>query len=259
MRNVSLRIVIPTFNRSERIARLLSLLGRASEDCRLEIVVVDDFSRKEEREALGALAKKYQKVRFVFLSRNTGGGGARNSGALLNGAVKWVWFVDDDDVVSSDTVLGVMDSLEAMCGTQKLIFLSANFYRNQGVSKIVPKGGQVFKKFSRYGNDINTSCTIIEFALFKASNGWDENLVAGQDADLLLRLSESTEVLVLDQYSVDIIQHAEDRITTNPYKQMKGKLQFIKKHWRRLHWVRLFRYVATLVTCYPFLRRWFLR
>jgi glycosyltransferase involved in cell wall biosynthesis len=252
---VLLRIVIPTFNRSERIAKLLYSLEVSSEDPRVEIVVVDDCSRKEARDALNGLAEIYQNVKFIFLLRNTGGAGARNSGALI-GEAKWVWFVDDDDIVSSDTVLAVADSLASMCESESLVFLSANFHNGPYINKIVPKGGDVFKRFSRYGNDVNTSCAIFELGLFKSVCGWDESLVAGQDADLLLRVSELADVFVLEQYSVDIILHAEERITTNPHKQMMGKLQFIKKHWRRLHWVRLCRYMVTLIICYPFLRKW---
>ncbi|MEH6671650.1 glycosyltransferase family 2 protein [Halopseudomonas sp.] len=249
-----LRIVIPTYNRSERIKTLICRLELSSKHPLVQVVVVDDFSRPEEREYLRILADEFKSVRFEFLSRNSGGGGARNAGALI-GDAEWVWFVDDDDILSSETVLGVVDVIATTCENDRLVFLCANFINEGSVNKVVPNGRDIFKAFSRYGNEINTSCAIFNFELFKQLGGWDENLVAGQDTDLLLRASELTDAVVLAQFSVDIIQDGTDRITTNPKKQMIGKAQFLKKHYKRLFYLRSLRYLVTLLAGYPYLRR----
>lgn len=257
MEKVFLRVVIPTYNRSRCIEGLLHRLDLASKDPRVEIVVVDDFSRPEERQSLRLLSERYREVRFEFLSENSGGGGARNAGAFI-GDAEWVWFFDDDDVLLSDTVLSAANSLQAECKNDSLVFLSARFISGENVNRVIPCGKEIFNKFSRFGSEVNTSCTIFKFWLFKQLNGWDERLVAGQDADLLLRAAELTDAAVLAHLVVDVVQNGKDRITTNPRKQMLGKLQFLKKNYKRLSFGRNARYLATLIIFYPYLR-WLLK
>src|SRR5690606_16820622 len=158
------------------------------------------------------------------------------------------------DVVSSDTILGVLNEIVSMT-KEKFVFLSANFHRDGQEVKVIPTGGDVFYEFSRYGNKVNTSCVIFDYELFKGIGGWDEKLVAGQDTDLLLRAAEVAEACVLAEYHVDVIYHADERVTTNPKKQMIGKIQFLTKNFKRLHFIRRVRYVATIVVFYPYIRR----
>ena len=248
-----LKIVIPTYNRPALIANLLRALGSVVLDPRVEVVVVDDCSSEKSKLALRDLEGLYSSVRFLFLEKNTGGAGARNAGAS-EGNVKWIWFIDDDDMVSGDAVLSVLEEIENISDVNRMVFLSANFI-GKGFSRIVvPSGVNVFKRFARYGNEVNTSCTVFRYDLFKDVGGWDGRLVTGQDADLLLRSAELSDAHVLSNLHVDIIQHDEERITTNPRKQMKGKVQFLFKHYRRLHPIRSLRYAVTFLIAYPYIR-----
>lgn len=251
--DVKLKIVIPTYNRAARVKALLQRLSEASKQSFIDIVVVDDFSKQEERDQLKDIALLMNTVDFVFLPQNSGGGSARNIGAFSSPA-NWVWFIDDDDIVDSETVLGVFNEISYLL-KEKLFFVNVNYHKSEGVVRVKPNGKNIFKQFSRYGSNINTTGTIFSFDLIKELGGWDSDLVAGQDADLLLRAAEISDAYILEKYSVDVIQHDGERITTNPRKQMIGKVQFIRKNYLRLHPVRLLRYVFTTIIFYPYIKR----
>lgn len=247
-----LKVVIPTYNRAGRIELLLEKIKSAAEQSQIKIVVVDDFSSKEEQDKLKSISLIMKDIDFIFLPENLGGGNARNVGAFT-GPARWVWFIDDDDLVTSEVIIGVSEAVRKN-KDQNLFFLNGVFHSKESKRVVNPNGGNVFKQFARYGNEINTSCVIFNFELFNKINGWDAKLVAGQDTDILLRAVEITDAYVLSDFSVDIIAHDGERITTNPKKQMIGKAQFICKNYSRLHPLRLSRYILTLIFLTPYLK-----
>lgn len=250
-----LRLVIPTYNRPVRLIKLLNSIHQASMHPSIEVVVVDDFSDKVNRQIVQHEAAARKHIKFIFSLKNKGGAKSRNVGALTGSdQVTWLWFIDDDDIVSSNTILDTFHFLSTH-PEHNLYLMQANYHTMSGITTRNPKGENLFKRYSRYGNDVNTSCAVFSYKLFKKLEGWDEHLVAGQDTDLLLRASEITDAMIIPHCSVDVIQHNEDRITTNPKKQMIGKIQFIRKNYSRLHPLRLSRYLFTTVVFYPYLRR----
>lgn len=249
-----LSIIIPTFNRVRLIKNLVEALAGVSEKPELEIIIVDDCSKPSIQGELRLISGDYPSITFLFLSENTGGAGARNRGAELSNS-KWIWFLDDDDYIDSGKVSLVLKRLEKIDNTTNLVFLSANFINGKRNRVCIPNGKEIFKRFSRYGSEINTSCVIFDFVLFEKIGGWDSTFVAGQDTDILLRASELTDAYVFPDIYVDVINHGGERITTNPKKQLKAKYQFVVKNYKRLHFFRLARYVVSLIIAYPYVRR----
>lgn len=249
-----LGIIIPTFNRAELVKKLVKSLAGVSEKLDIEIIIVDDCSLPSVQNELRLISSEYPSINFLFLSENTGGAGARNRGAELSNA-KWIWFLDDDDYINSEKIIRIYERLISVGDRNKLVFMAANFINEKNSRICQPSGDDIFKRFSRYGNEVNTSCVIFNLSLFERIGGWDSKLVAGQDTDILLRASELTDAYVFSDISVDVIQHDGERITTNPKKQLKAKYQFIVKNYRRLHFLRLARYVFTFCVAYPYVKR----
>lgn len=253
-----LKIVIPTYNRSDKVVDLLKEIGVMSNGSNLRIIIVDDYSDNFHREKLRLASKNYKDIDFLFLPINTGGATARNVGNLFMKS-SWTWFFDDDDFIDKYIVGKVLNFLDAF-SEKRLIFLSAVFCNEKNNrSYVTPEGVGLFKRFSRYGNQINTSCVIFEGELLDELGGWDSNLIAGQDTDLILRASEKTDAYVISDLFVSVVQHAGERITSNPKKQIKGKIQFLRKHYLRLHPLRSFRYLISIVLFYPYLRKIFVK
>jgi len=85
-------VIIPTFNRADRVSRAIdSVLSQTYRD--FEIIVVDDGSSDNTREVVTAYGAP---VRYVF-QENQGPGAARNHGIRV-AAGMYLGFLDSDDV-----------------------------------------------------------------------------------------------------------------------------------------------------------------
>lgn len=254
---VTLQIVIPTRNRPEMLEDLLKRI-QGDLDQRARVVVIDDLSSPENRKSIFKLQSAYPDINFIFNEKNIGGAESRNIAA--RGDSTWLWFIDDDDIFPAGELRKVLERLDNNSPEERIILLSAR-YVNAGKhpqEKITPYGGDVNARWARYGNEVNTSCCILKRSAYEEIGGWDSTLVAGQDTDLLLRVSRVSKAIVIEDICMQINQHEGERITTNPKKQMYGKIQFLRKNWKSLHWRRSLRYFVSIVMCYPYIRK-FLR
>lgn len=248
-----LAIVVPTYNRSKSLERLLDSFSESGVSADATFVVVDDGSRKEVKKDLGGLDASYPFIRFEFFEQNYGAPSARNFGAASVES-EWLWFIDDDDVVSPSTFRDVVRFIQGD-GVRDIVFLEARNVRNGAVSVASMPGDNLLGYLARHGQTVNTSCTLLKRELFERIGGWDPDLVAGQDTDLFLRAAEFSDASVATGVYVEIDQNASDRITLNAKRQMIGKVQFLRKNWSRLHWIRRLRYAATFILCVPYIKK----
>ena len=92
-------IVVPTYNRKEKLRRLLeSILSDVR--CSYEIIVVDDCSTDGTDEMIKNL---FPQVKYIRHNDIELVGKSRNDG-ILNSSSEYVFFVDDDNVVPRNTV-----------------------------------------------------------------------------------------------------------------------------------------------------------
>lgn len=244
-----LRIVIPTFNRAQRVINLIEKLLEYKGD--FELVIVDDKSSLVESNKLQkfSLSKKNEpKLNVVFNQENSGGAGARIIGAKYPGRYSFIWFLDDDDQVIVDDFGELLHFLKEQ-NPDFTVF--ASIYNN---IESKPKVDCLNYRLRRYGQNFNTSCCVFSKDVYDRSGGWDKSLVAGQDTDLFLRISKLTDGIYYPGVKIFVIEHDNERITTNWKKQMKGKFQFIKKNYHDLHFLRLLRYILTFFLFVPYLR-----
>ena len=86
-------LVIPFYNGADFIERAVKSVFNQTVPAD-EVVVVNDGSRPEEREALGALAGRYP---FRIVDKENGGqGSARNAGVAVSRS-DYICFLDQDD------------------------------------------------------------------------------------------------------------------------------------------------------------------
>ena len=62
-----------------------------------------------------------------------------------------------------------------------------------------------------------------------------------------------------DTTPVEINDDVIGVITFNPEIQMLGKVTFVKKHWRNLHYLRVSRYVLSFVIAWPVLKKMYFK
>lgn len=93
-------IIIITYNGQNRLPRLLNSINSLRESD-FEVVIVDDGSAVSPLELIESLDLKYT---YKFIRQvNKGRAGAKNTG-VENASFEWLWFLDDDMRVQSDSL-----------------------------------------------------------------------------------------------------------------------------------------------------------
>jgi glycosyltransferase involved in cell wall biosynthesis len=181
-------VVVPTFNRRERLAALLDSLRRQTlAPSQIELIVVDDASTDGTAEMLerGAGDHEFSRFEIVSQSSSVGPAAARNAGWRLARA-PLVAFIDDDCEASPSW----LEELVAMAGEDEVAL--------QGRTEPIPREADEVGPFSRtlsvtrLGPMYPTCNMAYPRALLERLGGFDESYPApgGEDTDLALRAVE---------------------------------------------------------------------
>lgn len=101
-----LSIVVPTFNRKEKLRRLLeSILSNVR--CDYELIVVDDCSTDGTDEMVANL---FPQVKYIRHNSVELVGKSRNDG-ILSSSCEYIFFVDDDNVLPKDSVETILQTM----------------------------------------------------------------------------------------------------------------------------------------------------
>lgn len=92
-------VVIPTYNRSEKLLRALdSIYNQTAIECIGEIIVVDDGSTDDTEFRLLEYCKKHNNPKIIFIKqKNKGASSARNKG-MSESHYPYIAFLDSDDM-----------------------------------------------------------------------------------------------------------------------------------------------------------------
>ncbi|ATC73997.1 TPA: glycosyltransferase family 2 protein [Proteus mirabilis] len=105
---ISLTIIIPTFNRPDKLNRTLNLLNRNNH--KVNIIVVDDGSSLANRNKNSKICQNFINVAYYW-QNNSGPSRARQLG-LLKSQTKYISFLDCDDYISIDCINEIYSLLE---------------------------------------------------------------------------------------------------------------------------------------------------
>jgi glycosyltransferase involved in cell wall biosynthesis len=248
----ALAVIIPTRNRPLLLRRALGSFARA--DNRLEIIVVDDGSTTANADSNRLACREVAGCRYVRLPRSKGASAARNHGlGLSRGA--YVWFMDDDDYATAQTVADALDAASIRTGSQVLLMPRTTVLDGTPIGSTVPADeADKLERYRRKGIEVTTSCALFPRQVLAQLNGWDERLRALHDTDLFLRAALITTFACIRTEPVRVDVGAPNRITNALFRSQIGKLQFLHKHWRRLPVRRRLRYIAQILLCMPLIR-----
>jgi len=188
----SVAVVIPFYNGSQFIERSVSSVFGQTVPAD-EVIVVNDGSRPEEREALGELAKRYA---FRILDKENGGqGSARNAGVAASTS-NFICFLDQDDFYLENHIEILVAGIPAE--DPRFGFVYADLYEADGDGNVVRTS--VVKESSnqnpkrdvlnllRYDMHILPSAALIGRRAFEAVQGFDPQFMGYEDDDLFLRI-----------------------------------------------------------------------
>jgi len=189
-------VIIPTFNRSQKVARAVrSVLNQDFRD--FEIIVVDDGSNDN---TIAALNDYMPFMRYVRQPVNRGVSAARNRG-VKSSAAPWISFLDSDDYWLKEKLQVQMEFFErnpsaVACQTQEIWIRRGR--RVNPKTKHKKPSGDIFKQSLRLSL-VSPSSVILRRSLFEEVGFFDEALPAGEDYDLWLRISCRYPVYLIDK------------------------------------------------------------
>ena len=242
-------VIIPTYNRAELLREAIdSVLAQTYKD--FELIVVDDNSTDNTKDAVEGYTKNFQNIRYAVNRHKKGASGARNAG-IESASGEWIAFLDSDDIWREDK-LRLQMSLAEKDNDVGLIF--TNF-------ACFPKENKEYFIFARYEDkkyktffsekywaitsdgfyiqkkplfsmilktllQIKTPSVIVKRSLLSDIR-YDEELVINEDVDLALRVNLKCRFGYIDLPLVKIRRHEENVDLTVPEeKKTQSVLRF---------------------------------
>jgi len=196
MRDPSVSVIIPTFNRREFVLEAVrSVLEQTFEP--LELIVVDDGSTDGTADALRGLGDRRLRV---IEQKNRGVSAARNAGVAVSRA-PLVAFLDSDDLWLPQKLQVQTAYMDAnpdisICQTEELWLRRGR--RVNPKSKHRKRSGWIFEDCLPLCI-VSPSATMMRRLAFDALGGFDEGLLACEDYDLWLRASLRYQISTLSE------------------------------------------------------------
>ncbi|TVP48691.1 MAG: glycosyltransferase [Gemmatimonadales bacterium] len=182
-------VIIPSWNKEEFISATLDS-ALAQTGVQVDVVVVDDGSTDRSVEILEGYGNR---IRLHRPNEKLGAARARNSGASV-AAGNFFMFLDADDVLSdTGTLAGMVEALAgrtdrfAACPWQRLRREGGRWEVYSPEKPLDPPGGDPVSAW--LGNWYIPPCAILwPRELFESSGGWDPELAATDDEELMIRM-----------------------------------------------------------------------
>jgi len=183
---VDLSVVIAARDAAGTIREQLAALAGQAWAGAWEVVVVDNGSTDATRDIVAAVAAGWPALRLVDATGGVGPAYARNAGARV-AAGRSLSFCDADDVVAPGWVAARGEALrvdEFTCGPIDIVALNPPWLAgSRGTTGTT--AAAIFEDRFPFASSCNMG---VRRARFLEANGFDEDLFAGEDVDLSMRL-----------------------------------------------------------------------
>lgn len=100
---IKLSIIIPTYNRNDKLDNLLEKLNKQVNE-EVEVLVIDDHSDIPYK-------SEYKWVKVIRLNENSGGASVPRNTGLDNAKGEYIAFIDSDDLVSNDYISKIINKI----------------------------------------------------------------------------------------------------------------------------------------------------
>jgi glycosyltransferase involved in cell wall biosynthesis len=187
-------IVIPTFNRADKVGRALkSVLSQSFSD--FEVLVMDDGSTDNTAEVVESFSDS--RIKYEW-GKNFGGPAAPRNRGLQLAQGKYIAFLDSDDwwtPIKLEESLKILEQGFDLVYHDLFVVKKNNqkfFFKKSRSRKLKPP---IFNDLLNYGNGIFNSSVIVKKEKLDAVKGLSENpdLIASEDYDLWLRIAKVSD------------------------------------------------------------------
>jgi glycosyltransferase involved in cell wall biosynthesis len=216
-------IIIPTYNRPKRVKEATkSVLNQTYQN--IEVIIVDDNSDYD----LDRIRIHDERTTYLQNDENRGAPHSRNKGfEASNGA--YVNFLDDDDLFLPSKIEKQINAFQADPSLD-VVMCHVKYQRpeHDDITKNIPRADlhrALLKRYAVY----STGAHLIRRDAVKAIGGFDERLVANQEYDLHIRLSENHAYGGVDE-ALTVNREAPGQISYDFQKKTQATKQLWDKH-----------------------------
>lgn len=185
-------VIIPTFNRADKLRRALDSL--VAQTCRdFEVIVCDDGSTDETGEMVTSYAGRLD-IRYLW-EENFGGPARPRNRGIAAARGEWLCFLDADDWWYP----AKLERVAAVTGDADFIFHDCDVITPKGVRRFVRKSMKprtpIFADFMTRGCRVITSSVCVRRGVLEQTGPFTEErqFIAVEDTDLWLRVARLTE------------------------------------------------------------------
>ena len=222
---MDISVIIPTWNRADRLADAIESVFNQSVAVH-EVIVVDDGSTDNTREMI---ARRYGDIRYIY-QENRGVSSARNTG-IKAASGEWIALLDSDDRWLPDKLEQQQELIRAhpgyiLCHSDEIWI--RNGRRVNAMKKHAKQGGRIFRHCLPLCA-ISPSAAMIQRDIFSDMGLFDESLPACEDYDLWLRICAVYPVLYVDRQLVVKYGGHEDQLSRRYWGMDRFRIQSLEK------------------------------
>lgn len=245
-------VVIPAFNRSEKILRALKSVQNQTYE-NWEAIVVDDASKDNTVKSVQGLSFQDRRISCVLHSSNKGAQAARNTG-IRKALGEWVAFLDSDDeflpeslaarinIALTEKSSAVHSHAYIMHTDKARMTYAAPAFRGRIYKDILKKDGPTFPAL------------LVQKKSLENIGYLDEDILAFQEWDTYIRLAQCCTFSFLPKETFVYDYTGEDSISRDSNRGAYGYKQIVQKHFWKM-W--LYGGARTIGYHYAVISRWY--
>ena len=231
-KNPHVSVIVPCYNRADTVREAIDSV--LAQDYRpLDVIAVDDGSSDDTVAVLEQITDP--RVRILHNSGPNGPSGARNHG-ISNTDAPWIAFQDSDDLWLPSKLSRQMDRLigsdyvAAYCGMQikKDTNPASPVQERLPDRAITPLDGDIITSLAR-GSYISTQMLVVRADILARISGFDPDLSALVDWELMLRVASLGPVAFIDEDLV-IQRMSDNSITKSTQRRLAAQRYVLDKH-----------------------------
>lgn len=221
-------VVILTFNRAVLLERAIqSVLAQTFHD--FELIVVDDCSTDHTSQVVKEIPD--ERIHYIRHEKNTGEGGGRNTG-LRNATGEYIGYLDDDDEWLPEKLklqVECLDQSSPEVGAVHCGRMDIDVETGEVLGAIIHQGkGDIFSRLLQ-GNFLTLSSILLRAKCFEAVGEFDQDIPAGLDSDMWLRVSKKFQFECINQALVKYGIHKKT-MSANFGLQLRGQEAWLRKY-----------------------------
>ncbi|WP_440764022.1 glycosyltransferase family 2 protein [Natronorubrum sp. DTA7] len=226
-------VVVPTYDRPERLVRSLESVAEQTYEA-LEIVVVDDGSEIPAEAAVEPLREEFPyEIVVIRHDENRGANAARNTG-IREASGDFLAFLDDDDEWAPSKVSRQVGAFRRSPADVGLVYTALRLVDDDGAvvrTTDASAAGDVTRTLLRRNAIGSFSCVMVRAAAAEDAGPLDEAFPTWQDLDWYIRIAERWRVRPISEPLVTNHAGGHDRITDDLESLVEETYpRFVRKH-----------------------------